>query len=177
MPAAGARHPATGTARAVQSAAGGPPTLGKAAQGLPSVPAGRPSAFKAFRVPGVQSSRPKGDGADCTAEASSPPPEGSCHFVPRQEGRQSFHVVRATTIEKNPISRQTEEKSKGATLIGSQHPQRAAQHRVLGTPVLRASPLDRDFKPQFDDPKAKRPLVSLSISPPTIAGGPGSGGP
>lgn len=135
----------------------------RAAQGLPSVPAGRPSAFKAFRVPGVQSSRPKGDGAGCTAEASSPPPEGSCHFVPRQEGRQSFHVVRATTIEKNPISRQTEEKSKGATLIGSQHPQRAAQHRVLGTPVLRASPLDRDFKPQFDDPKAKRPLVSLSI--------------
>lgn len=48
-------------------------------------------------------------------------------------------------------------------MIGSRHPQRAARHRVLGTPVLRAKPPDRSRKPQFDDPKAKRPLAPFSI--------------
>lgn len=72
MPAAGARHPATGTARAVRKAAGEPPAHGSELRwGCCLFLPGPPSAFRTFPVSPEDC---RADGADCAAEASSPPP-------------------------------------------------------------------------------------------------------
>lgn len=89
------------------------------------------------------------------AEVSFPLPSRGVHFTssPQREGKhmQRFHGVRATIIQRNPISGQTceEEKSKGAT--GSKcHPPIQAWGRPapesLGAAVLRADTLNGDSK-------------------------------
>lgn len=91
------------------------------------------------------------------AEVSFPLPSRGVHSTssPQREGKhtQRFHEVRATIIQRNPISGQPreEEKSKGATLTGSKcHPQTQAWGRPapesLGAAVLRANTLNGDSK-------------------------------
>lgn len=89
-PAAGARHLATGTARAVRQAAG---KRAAARAAIRSCQAGHLAAGRAHVPGGLQSCRPKGGGADCRLK---PAPlhltEDSRPCGPRQEGRHSHFM-------------------------------------------------------------------------------------